>query len=476
METKRSHLLTAGALLLGTVAVGAAARGGGTAPIAARPARTATFTAPGSGPVSFTGTLDRTAVLLGQDGLTRIELALGAAADESARSARRPTDVVIIFDRSGSMSGDKLVHARAAVRELLNQLGAQDRFALVTYSDEARLAVPLSAVDEQHRARWLASVAEIQADGGTNMSSGLDLGLDLVERSRAAGRIPHVILISDGLANQGDATPEGLTSRAQRAARAEYMLSSVGVGTDFNEYLMTALADAGTGNYYYVHDPRELSNVFAREFDAARTTVATGLAVQIEPGPGVRVVDAAGYPLETSGSAVVFRPGSLFAGQQRRIWVTLAVPQHALGEYDLGRFALSYGAAHDRTVLSFSDVPRVACIEDPAQFYANVDVSAWGRSVVVDSYNKMQEEVAREVKAGRRDAALQRLKQFKDETAAMNAHLRSAPVAAQLDSADKLEADVDGAFAGPDQERRQNELSKSTSAQAVDSRRAGAKK
>src|SRR6476661_8401077 len=104
------------------------------------------------------------------------------------------------------------------------------------------------------------------------------------------------------------------------------MLSAIGVGADFNEQLMTALADAGTGNYYYVQNAHDLGSIFAREFDAARTTVATGLAVRIDPADGVQVLDAAGYPLEHDGGSVVIRPGSLFAGQERRIWVTVAMP------------------------------------------------------------------------------------------------------------------------------------------------------
>jgi Ca-activated chloride channel family protein len=288
--------------------------------------------------------------------------------------------------------------------------------------------------------------------------------------------VPHVILISDGLANQGDATPEGLTRRARRAGPGEFMLSTIGVGTDFNEYLMTALADAGTGNYYYVQDSRDLATVFAREFDAARTTVASGLAVQIDPAPGVRVVDAAGYPLEPAGDGVVFRPGSLFAGQERRVWVTLSVPQQAIGDYDLGHFSLSYGDGHERTTLRFAEVPRIACVRGEAEFYGKIDVPAWSRSVVVDEYNKMQEEVAQEVKAGRRDEALRKLGIFKDKAEHMNARLQSPPVAAQIDRAKELEARVAGSFAGDNQAARQNDLSKSSSADAADGRRPGAKK
>jgi hypothetical protein len=204
--------------------------------------------------------------------------------------------------------------------------------------------------------------------------------------------------------------------------------------------------------------------------------VASGLAVEIAPGAGVRVVDAAGYPLEAQGDAVVVRPGSLFAGQERRLWVTLAVPYDKAGTYDLGRFSLSYGEGSARRTTTLSEIPQVACVQSTDQFYGGFDVDAWSRSVVVDGYNKMQEEVAREVKAGRRDEALYRVRQFKEKTAEMNARLNSAPVAAQLGLTDKLEADVSAAFEGPEQERRQNELSKSSSARSLDARRAGSKK
>src|SRR5262249_30835575 len=238
-------------------------------------------------------------------------------------------------------------------------------------------AIAPAAADEAARGGWLETVATILPEGGTNMSGGLDLGLDTIDRMRASGRVPRAILISDGLANQGDASPEGLLRRAGRAARGEYMLTTVGVGADFNEYLMSALADAGTGNYYYLHRGDDLGTVFAREFDAARATLASGVEVRIEPGDGVAVVDAAGYPLERSSGAVVFRPGSLSAGQERRIWVTLSVPNAVAGDHPLGRFALSYTRGAERSTLVFADTPRVASVGREDDFYANVDVAAW---------------------------------------------------------------------------------------------------
>jgi Ca-activated chloride channel family protein len=464
----------AAALVAATALAGGAAKGRGIVTSTAGDSRR--FTAPPAGRVSFAGTLDKTAVLVGGESLVRMELVIGAQADSRAASARVPSDLIVVLDRSGSMAGDKIEHARGAIRELVGQLGSHDRFGLVTYSNDATLAIPLSAVDDRARAAWLETVSGIVPDGGTNLAAGLDLGLDTIERSRSSGRVPRAILISDGLANQGDATPEGLLRRAGRAARGEYMLTTVGVGADFNEYLMSALADAGTGNYYYLRGAEDLARVFAREFDAARSTVASGLEVTIQPGEGVEVVDAAGYPLERGPQGVMFRPGSLFAGQERRVWVTMSVPNDKVGEHDLGSFTLAYSQGGNRSTLRFAQTPRVAAVAREDDFYARVDAPAWTRSMLVDGYNKMQEEVAREVKAGRRDGALQAVREFRKEAGAMNARIGSAPVQAKIESLGRLENEVVAAFEGDEQALRQNELSKTRSADALDQRRSGSKR
>jgi Ca-activated chloride channel family protein len=475
-KTHRRRLLGAGTLVLLTALAGAVARGKSlTSQITPPPAGAAQFTAPGSGPVSFTGHLDRSAVQVGGDGLVRMELVLAAARGDNGAVRRVPTDLLVVLDRSGSMDGDKLVHARAAIRELVSQLEPLDRFALVTYSDGAELRIPLATAIPEARQRWLSTVSEINADGGTNMSAGLDLALATVAHLRAAGRAPRVILISDGLANQGDASHEGLVGRAQRATRAELPLTTVGVGADFNEALMTALADAGGGNYYYVERSTELAPVFAREFGAARATVASAVAVEITPADGVRVLDAAGYPLEESGGRIVLRPGTLFGGQERRVWVTLSVPHDRPADHALGRFALSYKEGDTARTLTFGETPKVACVASADDFFAAVDLPAWERSVTVEGFNKMQDEVAREVKAGRREEAGTLMRAFRRDTEAMNARLRSPEVQKKLDALGQLESQVADAFEGADQKAKQNALSKGSAAAAYDSRRPGSK-
>ncbi len=478
MTKRRWNWMAAGALLLGTCLTAAMSKTGVAPAVGA-----ATIVTRGGkdGPVSFRGTLDRTAVLRGSDGTARIELVMAAdGVATTSRSSHRATDLVIVLDRSGSMSGDGIENALASVRELVGQLRTEDRFALVSYASDSRIDLPLMPT-AQGRPQLEQALANVFAGGGTNMSYGLDLGLGVIEGvgpAERGQRVPRLILISDGHANEGDPTPQGLTDRARRAARGEFMLSAIGVGVDFNEYLMAAIADAGTGNYYYVRHAEDLAKVFASEFEGARSTVASGLALRIEPAPGIRIIDAAGYPIEQDGSTFVVRPGALFAGQERRIWLTLGVPNQELGDHAIGRFSLSYAIDGTQREQRIDDLPRIACVAGEDDFYAGIDADAWSRSVSVDQYNAMQEGVARAVKEGDRARAMRRIEQFRADVGGANAVVGAPEVANSLADVDGLEAEVKSAFEGDaaEQSRRQNELSKAKSAAAKDERRVGAKK
>lgn len=427
------------------------------------------------GAVTLSATPDRSAVLQGSDGLVRLELLIRGESRPGAGLSRLPTDLVVVLDRSGSMQGEKIRTARAAIHQLLSQLGPQDRFGLVAFSSDAHVAIPLSHPTPEASTAMSATVDALRAGGGTYMSTGLDLGLGMIESARARGRAPRMLLISDGLAAEG---PGILRAQALRAATGEFALSTVGVGSDFDESLMSSLADAGTGNYYYLEDVRELAGIFQAEFETARETVASGLAVRLAPAAGVEVVDAAGYPLERSAEGVAFRPGALFAGQERRIWVTLRVPALEAVDYAIGRLTLDYADPHgERSRLTLSPLPKVACVGQEKDFYAGIDSDGWARSVAVEEWGQLQQDVADYMKAERRDEALQEIRSFRHRNAELNAGLAApAPeVTRKLDEAAALEDQMAQAYDRADPVEKKKML-KSLGYTAVQGRRLGSRK
>jgi Ca-activated chloride channel family protein len=475
----RRSLLLALALLVATVGIGAVVRraqsASGVTGTTAAAAGPLAFEAPARNGIHFGGHLDRGAIQTNGDGLVRLELSLRADAERAAAAVRVPSDIVVVLDRSGSMSGDKLGNARASIRALLDRLGPQDRFALVTYSDDAELRLALAPATPAARAAWMATVEGIPAQGGTNMAAGLEVGLATIDAARAAGRAPRVILISDGLANQGDVSREGLRGRASRAARGEYALSTVGVGTDFDEDLMASLADAGSGNFHYVENAVNLSEIFSSELATAQETVASGVEIRFAPASGVELVEAAGYPIERgSDGAYVLRPGTLFAGQDRRIWTTLRVSPTGPSTQTLGEFSVAYRKGDLVSRLAFPEAPRVTRVARDDDFYAQLDRKRWSSGVVVDAYNRLQREVASDVKAGQPAAAQAKIEAYRDSIGKMNARVASPEVSQKLDAMKDLEEKVQAAALAPTPER--DRTAKELQASAINAARPGAKK
>lgn len=478
---RRTVLLAA--LLATTLGAGVAARLASRTPGVADPGdRGDPGVSTRGGGVQLGATLDRHSVLLGGDGTVRVELVIGgeprpvapAASGGSGVAARVPTDLVVILDRSGSMEGEPLRLAKAAVSELVSQLGAEDRFGLVTYATGGEIAIGLEPARDGARARWEAAVRAIRAGGGTQMSLGLDLAHRLVSDAHASGRATRVILLSDGHANQGDSSIEGLRARAARAVTGEYVLSAVGVGQGFDETVMSALSDAGTGNFYYLPDARRLAGVFSDEFAAARERVASGLEVRVQPGDGVQVVDAAGLPLETDAQGVRFRPGDLFAGQERRLWLTLRAPTRALGAFAPGRISLAFRDARGEPhTLGLDALPRITCVAAEDDYFAGFDADAYRRASA-EAIGALEQRVAASLRAGRPAEARSRVDAYLGEMREEQTRVLGYVVKEDAGVVTRLRDAVSSPAAALPSVR--NQLGKQLLQQGLDARRAGSKR
>ncbi|MBU1737430.1 MAG: VWA domain-containing protein, partial [Proteobacteria bacterium] len=255
----------------------------------------------GQGIVTLSGNMVQNKVVYNGNGEVGLELTMTAADVSPVIAANGgKVDMVLVLDRSGSMQGDKINDARRAMLDLIDRMTEGDRLGIVSYANNAGVDFPLQNMTPANRERMKMAVSQIEAGGGTNLGEGLQLGLSLLERAVRSGNQNRLVLISDGLANQGITDPSELGRIAGRGATAERVTSTVGVGNDFNEILMTSLADHGTGKYYYLEDPGAFAAVFLEEFKRVVATVASGLEVKVPVTDGVRLVSAGGYPVTTS--------------------------------------------------------------------------------------------------------------------------------------------------------------------------------
>lgn len=276
-------------------------------------------------------------------------LAIDLATRDAVKSHRAPLNLAIVIDRSGSMQGVKLEQAKMAAKGLVARLAATDRVALVQYDDAAQILVPQLPADGQGKEHLYAVIDGIRESGGTNLHDGMALGRDEITKTLAEGRINRVILLSDGQANVGITDIPTLAQIASAAAEMGVRMTTVGLGVDYNEDLMEAIAENGRGQYYYVRDASTLQAVFAGELDAMQATVAQKATLRLEPTcEGSEIVEVYGYAWRREGGAVVVPLADLTGGEARKILVRVKVPTRDRGHARAVKATLSFDDAQGK--------------------------------------------------------------------------------------------------------------------------------
>jgi Ca-activated chloride channel family protein len=407
--------------------------------------------APGqSGPVRISGNLIQNKILQGSDGIVNLSLTIEADdVLEQVNTAGRNVDMVIVLDRSGSMQGNKIQDARQAALNLLSRLSQKDRFALVTYSDTAYNFSGLVHVSKANRKHLESVIYGIRSGGGTNLGAGLKQGINTLVSATRIGNTGKLILISDGLANKGITHPQDLGKMAGIAVEKEFTVSTVGLGAEFNEYLMTIIADQGTGNYYYLENPGAFAEVFQKELNYAKATVAGSVRVQIPLKGGISLVNAAGYPISIQNGNAVFYPGDLRSGQTRKLFLTLQLPSKTTRDIEINDLKVNYLHNGQARETKLKKSFKVACVKNRQEVYSSIDKTTWTQKVLQEDFNKLKEEVARDIKAGEKSSALDRIEHYYKEQKKVNTAVGSEEVDKNLnEDLEQLREVVQDTFQG----------------------------
>jgi len=217
--------------------------------------------------------------LIAADSPSIVDLLITFQGSESSQqtSLRRPLNLSLVLDRSGSMAGDPLRYAIQAAQNLIDHLTADDFVSVVIYDDTAEVIIPPQLVGD--KAALKAKIGKIRARGCTNLSGGWLLGCTQVQANQSPERINRVLLLTDGLANYGIKDPQVLTKTALEKAEADIVTTTLGFGNYFNEDLLINMANAARGNFYFIQSPDDASQVFDIEMESLVSVVAQNLRV-----------------------------------------------------------------------------------------------------------------------------------------------------------------------------------------------------
>jgi Ca-activated chloride channel homolog len=198
--------------------------------------------------------------------------------------------MVLVIDRSGSMSGIPLDMAKAAARATADTLSAEDMLEVIAFDSQPTRVVRLTAA--KHRARIQSDIGRIEPGGGTEIFSALDAAYQTLTATRAKRK--HVILLTDG-----QAPNQGIRDLVSGMAAEGITVSSVGLGAGVDEALLRGISEGGSGRFYKVLDPQQLPRVFTRETEMVSRNAAVEEYFQpkvVTPADFLRSVDIGSAP------------------------------------------------------------------------------------------------------------------------------------------------------------------------------------
>jgi len=182
-----------------------------------------------------------------------------------------PKDVLFIFDKSGSMAGEKIEQAKGGLRFVVDRLKREDRFGLVYYDDviytlwdELRQATD----DNVREAR--RNVDELTDGGSTDIDSALRTGAEIMGSSE---RPQYVVFLTDGLPTAGECDIDNIVGNAKDAFDGDVKVFVFGVGNDVNTTLLDSLSYNHHGSATYV-GPSEDIEAKVSEFYAKMSSPA----------------------------------------------------------------------------------------------------------------------------------------------------------------------------------------------------------
>ena len=220
---------------------------------------------------------------------TPIEDILPVRCDFQKEKENPSLGMILVMDRSGSMTGPKIEMSKEAAKEAVDLLSPQDYIGVVAFDSDAFWVAPMQSAADKGAVE--DKIATIQAGGGTNFTPGLEMAYAAL--SSCPAKIKHVVLMTDGLS-----VPGPFYEMVTKMVGDQITLSTVGVGSDADQNILTQMAEWGNGRFYFTNDPQNIPQIFARETMSASKSSLQETPFQVKM---IRPADfLVGVPLDTA--------------------------------------------------------------------------------------------------------------------------------------------------------------------------------
>ncbi|MBC8869115.1 MAG: VWA domain-containing protein [Planctomycetes bacterium] len=279
---------------------------------------------------------------------------------------RTPVNVSFVLDKSGSMTGDKIAKAKEAAVAAIQRLTKRDIVSVVVYDSTVRVIVPATKLTD--RQMVCDSIRRIEAGGTTALFAGVSKGADELRKFLDKNHVNRVVLLSDGLANVGPQSPSELGNLGASLMKEGISVSTMGLGLDYNEDLMSQLAARSSGNHIFIEKASDLVKIFNCEFDDVLSVVAQEVAIDIQVEPGVRPVRVLNMDAEINGQRVIVKMNQLYSQQEKYVLLEVEVPATRAGKtLDVAEVKISYSNMQTKTTDRLSSAVSVNFTDSVAE-------------------------------------------------------------------------------------------------------------
>jgi Ca-activated chloride channel family protein len=373
--------------------------------------------------------------VLARQSSNQVYLDVALQPERRVSSTRVPLNIALVIDKSGSMSSsDKIGFAREAAMSIIDQLESYDRVSIVTFDSNVQVALPSMLASDREAIKRV--IAGISTGSNTALHGGMTTGGSEIRRHYNNEFLNRVILLSDGKANVGPSSNNQLASAARSLGDEGISVTTMGLGLDYNEDTMTAIADAAGGNYYFIESGDQMAYQFQQELSGMMQVAALQTTINILVAPGVTVRDVYGYDFTQTGNIVSIRVGDLIGGRSLNVTALLDVDSSDAERMTVGSVALAYTDAVDGQARKLKDdlVAELSGVQEEQEKSRDMDVGARAQEVVnAEAIATAMDSYA----AGNDDEAKEILSRARAETESFNAGagMAAAPaLEAQLDS------------------------------------------
>lgn len=320
-----------------------------------------------------------------------------------------PTALTLAIDTSGSMSGDKIEHAREAARRLVEQMEDGDQLSIVTFDDRGRVRMEPTTVDPLSRRQALAVIEELGANGGTAMFEGLKVAESQMWTTPDTHLVRRLVVISDGKATEGPTSPDDMGRVAEVGLQRGIQVSSIGVGLDYDESTLNALAIRSSGRLYHVEHAEQLPGIIEREVALLESTAATDVEVELVAAPGVRLLGTDSARMEWHNDSLVVPVGAVFRGQQRELLVRAMVDDAREGTKVLASVRLHFRDPGEDGLRRVQETVLRATVTDDASLVAAHANSRTETLIAMREASAFAQQASARANAGDLDEADQQL-------------------------------------------------------------------